>query len=107
MRPLSHDDGYGAPSLAHEIVPSEAAVVDDVVVGLEDAVREPAIAQELPEVLVRVVLGTSPRQRQKGDVGGGERHLERVLYSLGKIGKSPAPHPVHRRDGPVSKASAR
>jgi hypothetical protein len=35
MRPLSHSDGHDAPWLADEVVPGEAAVVDDVVVGFD------------------------------------------------------------------------
>jgi hypothetical protein len=39
MCPLAHADGHYAPRLIDEIVPGEAAVVDDVVIGFEDAVR--------------------------------------------------------------------
>ena len=69
MCPLAHADGHDAPRLIDEIVPGEAAVVDDVVIGFEDAVREPVIAHELPDILDRVELGASRRQRQQGDVG--------------------------------------
>lgn len=41
MSPLSHSDGYDAPRLIDELVSSEAAVVDDIVVGFEDTVRQP------------------------------------------------------------------
>ena len=41
---------------------------DDVVVACEDAVREPVVAHELPDVLDRVELGRARRQRQEGDV---------------------------------------
>jgi hypothetical protein len=47
-----------------------AAMVDDVVVGCEHAVRQPVVAHELPDVLGGVQLRTFWRQRQKGDVGG-------------------------------------
>ena len=43
---------------------------DDVVVALEDPVREPVVAQELPDVLDRVELGRARRQGQDGDVPG-------------------------------------
>ena len=43
---------------------------DDVVVSLEDPVREPVVAQELPDVLDRVQLGRARRQRQEGEVPG-------------------------------------
>jgi hypothetical protein len=69
MCPLPHSDGHDAPWLIDEVVPGEAAMVDDVVVGLEDAVREPVVAHELPDVLDRVELGASGRKRQQGDVG--------------------------------------
>ena len=68
MCPLPHADGHDAPRLIDEVVPGEAAVVDDVVVGFEDAVRQPVVTHELPDVLDRVELGASRRQRQQGDV---------------------------------------
>src|SRR5580704_15652648 len=43
-------------------------MVEDVVVGLEDAVREPIVAHELPDVLDRIELGRFRRQRQERDV---------------------------------------
>ena len=47
---------------------------DDVIVALEDPVREPVVAEELPDVLDRVQLRRSRRQRQERDV---PRHDER------------------------------
>ena len=41
---------------------------DDVVVALEDAVREPVVAHELPDVLDRIELGRARRRGQDGDV---------------------------------------
>jgi len=35
--------------LIDELVPSLAAVVDEIVVGFEDAVGEPVVAHELPD----------------------------------------------------------
>ncbi len=65
---MPHADGHDAPWLADEVVPGEAAVVDDVVVGFEDAVRQPVVTHELPDILDRVEFGASRRQRQEGDV---------------------------------------
>ncbi len=45
-------------------------MVDDVVVGCEDAVGEPVVAHELPDVLDRVQLGAFCRQRDDADVAG-------------------------------------
>lgn len=44
-------------------------MVDDVVVGLEDPVGEPVVANKLPDVLDRIELGAARRERQQGDVG--------------------------------------
>jgi hypothetical protein len=43
-------------------------VVDEIVVGFEDAVREPVVAHELPDIFHRVELGGFRRQRDNGDV---------------------------------------
>jgi hypothetical protein len=43
-------------------------MVEDVVVGFEDAVRGPIVAHELPDVLDRIELGRFRRQRQERDV---------------------------------------
>ena len=80
MCPLAHADAHDAPRLIDEVVPGEAAVVDDFVVGLEDAVRQPVVARELPDILDRVELGASRRQRQQGDVGGDDQ-LGRIVPS--------------------------
>ena len=68
MRPLAQSDGHDAPGLIDELVPCLAAVVDEIVVGFEDAVREPVVAHELPDVFDRVELGAFRRQRDDGDV---------------------------------------
>ncbi len=43
-------------------------MVDEIVVGFEDAVREPVVAHELPNIFHRVELGGFRRQRDNGDV---------------------------------------
>ena len=45
-------------------------MVDDVVVGIEDAVGQPVVAHELPDVLDRIELGRAWRQGENSDVGG-------------------------------------
>jgi hypothetical protein len=47
VRPLAQSDGHDAPGLIDELVPSVAAMVDEIVVGFEEAVREPVVAHEL------------------------------------------------------------
>ncbi len=57
MGPIPGSDGHDFPGLVDEGVPSIAAVVEDILVGFEDPVREPVVAHELPDVLDRVQLG--------------------------------------------------
>lgn len=69
MGPVTHAKGHDAPGLIDKAVPSEAAMIDDIVVGFEDAVRKPVVAHELPDVLDRVEFGTPRRQRHERDIG--------------------------------------
>ncbi len=64
MGPLGHSGGHDVPWMAKEIVLGEAAVVDDVVGGFEEAVREPVIAHEFPHIFGRVELSASRWQRK-------------------------------------------
>ena len=48
------------PGLVDDLVPSVATVVDDMVVGFEDTVREPVVARELPDDFLRIGLWISP-----------------------------------------------
>ena len=70
MCPGPQAEGHDAPGLADERVPSVAAVIHNVGVGGEDAVREPVVAHELPDVLDGVELRRSRRQGQERDVVG-------------------------------------
>jgi hypothetical protein len=49
--------GHDLPGLVDERVPGVAAVIDDIVEGFEDAVRQPILAHELPDILLAVELG--------------------------------------------------
>ena len=48
MSPVAQSDGHDAPGLVDEPAPGIAATGDNVVVGLEDAVRPAVVAHELP-----------------------------------------------------------
>jgi hypothetical protein len=82
MRPLAHSDGHDAPWLVDEFVPGVTAVVDDVVVGFEDAVGQPVVAHELPDILDRIELWRPGRQRQQGDVVGDDEPVGHVPAGL-------------------------
>ncbi len=57
MGPFSCSDGHYLPGHIDELVPGEATVIEDVVVGFEDPVREPVVAHELSNIFDRVQLG--------------------------------------------------
>ena len=82
MRPIAGCDGHDFPGLVDELVPSVAAVVDDVVVGFEEAVGEPIVAHELPDVFLRVQLGAFGGQRDQGDVRRGAQLAGKMPPSL-------------------------
>src|SRR5258705_5034642 len=52
-------------------------MVDEIVVGFEDAVGEPVVAHELPDVLDRVELWALRRQHNDGDVGRLRRRVDK------------------------------
>lgn len=65
MGPFAEPDGHDGPGLIDQLVPGMAAMVDDIFVGLEDPVRQPVIAHELPDVFDRVQLWAFWRQGQQ------------------------------------------
>src|SRR6266496_2959853 len=56
MRPVAQADRHDGPRLVDEVVPGVAAVVEDIVVRPEDAVGDPVVAHELPDVFDRVEI---------------------------------------------------
>ena len=62
MRPIAQADRHDGPGLVDEFVPG--VMLDDVVVGAEEAVGEPVVADELPDVFDWIELGRFGRQRQ-------------------------------------------
>ena len=69
MRPLASSEGHDAPGTVDESFPRVAAVVEDVLVGFEDAVRQPVFSHELPDVLLWVEFRAFGGKRDNGDVG--------------------------------------
>src|SRR5262249_4707799 len=57
-------------------------MVDEIVVGFEDAVREPVVAHKLPDVFDWIELGAFWRQRNDGDIGGHDEAGRQVPASL-------------------------
>ena len=54
--PITAGNGHDFPGLACERVPSKAAVIDNIVEGFEDAVGQPVLPHELPDVFLAVEL---------------------------------------------------
>ena len=67
MCPVAQTDGHDFPRLADEMVPGLAAMVEEIVVGGEDAVRQPVLADELPDVFDRVQFRAFRRERHERD----------------------------------------
>lgn len=70
MGPIAEADGHDCPRLIDEPVPGVTAVIDDVVVGSEDTVRQPVFPHELPDVFDWIELGRFRRQGHQGDIVG-------------------------------------
>ena len=68
MGPISQSDGHDRLWLIDELVPGLATGLDDGVVIFDDAVREPILAEVLPDVLDRVQLGGARGQQDDGEV---------------------------------------
>jgi hypothetical protein len=50
MFPTTAGEISEGPRLVDQVVSGKAAVIEDVVIGLEDAIGEPVLADELPDV---------------------------------------------------------
>ena len=57
QRPNRDERWTDFPGLIDQGVPGVATVIDDVVERFEDAVREPVLTHELPDVFLAVELG--------------------------------------------------
>ena len=82
MRPVTHSNGHDNPRLLYELVPSITAVVDEVVIAGKDAIGEPVIPHELPDVFLRIQLGTFGWQRDDADVVGNNQPRREVPPGL-------------------------
>jgi len=80
--PVAACDGHDFPGLIDEGVAGIAAVIDDVVEGFEDAVRQPVVSHELPDILLAVELRCTRRQLQKRYVAGNLEFLGAVPAGL-------------------------
>jgi hypothetical protein len=66
--PIAAGDGHDFPRLIDERVPGVAAVIDDVVEGFENSVRQPVLPHELPNIFLAVEFRRAWRKQQKRDV---------------------------------------
>src|SRR4051812_9051179 len=66
--PFARADRCDGSGLGDEPAPGVAGGLDDLLVGVEDAVREPSLAQILPDVFDGVQLRGARWQQDDGDV---------------------------------------
>ena len=78
--PVAPRDGHDLPGLIDECVPSVAAVVDDIVEGFENSVRQPVLPHELPDISLAVEFRCAWRKLQERD----------VVWNLEGLGAMPA-----------------
>ena len=65
---MAASDEHDAPRLADQLVSGITAMADDLVVGFDDAVGEPVIPHELPDVFDRIEFRTFGRQWDNADI---------------------------------------
>ena len=82
MGPIAHAERHDGPGLSFELVPGITAVIEDCVSIFEHAVGQPVVADELPDVFLRVQLGTLWRQWHDGDVVRHDELVREVPTSL-------------------------
>ena len=73
--PVAACDGHDFPRLIDQHVPGVAAVIDDIVEGFEDAIGQPVLSHELPDVFLGLSSGA------RGGSGRSDR-LVGILRSL-------------------------
>ena len=61
MSPLAVSDGHDAGGQFDQLVPGIAAMIDDLIIGFEDAVGEPVVPHELPDIFDWIELWTFGR----------------------------------------------
>ena len=69
MCPFAQPDGHDSPRLIDESVPGFTAMLHQILIGFEDAIGEPVVAHELPDIFHRIELRGFWRQGDDGDVG--------------------------------------
>ena len=74
---MAQSDGHDPPRLVDEPVPCRTTMVDEIVVGFEDAVGEPVVAHELPDVLDRVSSGHFGGSRMMVILAGTRRRVDK------------------------------
>ena len=82
MGPIAHADGHNGPGLSLELVPCIATVINESMDVVEHAVGEPVVADELPDILLRVQFGAFRWQRDDGDVVWNDEMVREVPSGL-------------------------
>jgi hypothetical protein len=62
MRPMTHPVGHDPPAFTGELFPSTEAMGYEIIVVFQDAITEPPVTYELPDVFYRAELARFRRQ---------------------------------------------
>ena len=73
---MAYSEGHDAPRLIDELIPCLAAVIDEIVVSCKNAVGEPVVAHELPDVFHWVELGGFRGMARMVMLGGMTRRVD-------------------------------
>jgi len=75
-------DGHNARRLIDQLVPSLAAVIQDIVAGSEHTVKKPVNAHEPPDILDRVEFKTFGWKRDDTDFAGNVQLIRHMPTGL-------------------------
>ena len=68
MGSITSAHGHDRSRFIDEAVPGGIAMIEDVLVGSEDAVGDPVVTHELPNVLGGFPFGGAGREGHQGDI---------------------------------------
>jgi hypothetical protein len=74
--------GHNSRGQFDQLVPGIAATIGDLIIGFEDAVGEPVVPHELPDIFDWIELRTFGRYRYDADILGYDKRIGHVPPGL-------------------------
>jgi hypothetical protein len=78
-------DGHDTRGLVDQLVPGIAAMIDDLIIGFEDAVGEPVVPHELPDIFDWIELWTFGRELYDADILGYDERVGHMWSCRGLV----------------------